>query len=152
MMAEQHTGGAYSRWSEDLRKQYIGVISDARLMLKQIPRWEGSNLIFDSDVDDLVMLCEMFNVDIDEIIHEIAEGSGRMKFIQKIMDEKDTRSLLYDMSVFKAIKGRIYKVMRDIVEEKLKPTDPLLEKMEKLEELEDHERREVYKEEEEDEE
>ena len=145
-MAE-YQGSAYTRWNEDVRSKYISIISDARLMLKQIPRWEGSGLVFDSDVDDLVLLCEMFDIDIDEVIQEIKSDRGRMKYLNKLMDEThedgDSRTLLYDISVFKAIKGRIYKEMRTIVEEKLKPTDPLLEKISELDNIGDKEKRDI---------
>jgi len=152
-MAE-YRGSAYTRWNEDVRSKYISIISDARLMLKQIPRWEGSGLVFDSDVDDLVLLCEMFDIDIDKVIQEIKSDRGRMKYLKKLMDnpyeeedeqhkDEDSRTLLYDISVFKAIKGRIYKEMRTIVEEKLKPTDPLLEKISELDNIGDKEKRDI---------
>jgi len=141
MADQQHTGGAYTSWNEELRKKYIDVISDARIKLKQIPRWEGSGLVLKSEVDDLIMLCVMFNVDIDEIIKEIYERRGNMKYLKKIMDEKEARSLLYDISVFKAIKGRIYKKMRDIVEKELKPTDPILDDLQKLDKIIDEQKR-----------
>ena len=186
-MAE-YQGSAYTRWNEDVRDKYIRVLDYIISIVKDIPRWEGSGLILDMDVDDLLLACEALKIDIDGVLDDIILGKGTfkylfkknakellMKFVLKIKkliafvkikisseDEKEalldyiyslydeeleqeyhSRELLYNMSVFKAIKGHILREMRKIVEEKLKPTDPLLEKISELDDIGDKEKREI---------
>jgi len=186
-MAE-YQGSAYTRWNEDVRDKYIRVLDYIISIVKDIPRWEGSGLILDMDVDDLLLACEALKIDIDGVLDDIILGKGTfkylfkknakellMKFVLKIKkliafvkikisseDEKEalleyiyslydeeleqechSRELLYNMSVFKAIKGHILREMRKIVEEKLKPTDPLLEKISELDNIGDKEKRDI---------
>jgi len=91
-----------------------------------LPAYEGSGIIFEDEVSDLVELCEIFEINIDEVLKEIEKGENNFKHLP----EKE--SSLFNIHVFKAVKGKVGKKIREIIEKELRPTDPILEKLEEL--------------------
>jgi len=87
---------------------------------QMIPVIEGSGVIDEGDVDDLVELCNTFGVDIDEVIGDIRSESGNLAYIS-ISSETPDDKLLYDKRVFMAVKGRVGKEIQQILNETLKP-------------------------------
>jgi len=125
-MEQSSVGGAYVRWSDDVRSRYIRFLDYAINKLMYLPAYEGSGIIFEDEVSDLVELCEIFEINIDEVLKEIERGENNFKYLP------ERKSSLFNIHVFKAVKGKVGKKIREIIEKELRPTDPILEKLEEL--------------------
>jgi len=104
----EHKGSVYAQWHEDVRRLYVNVIKALFEELKSIPRFPGSGMILDDEIDRLKSMCETFDVDIDDNIN------------------------LKDVSQFLIVKGKIYKKIKEILEKELKPEDPWISLLDKI--------------------
>jgi len=109
-MVEQ--GSVFAQWHKDVRRLYVKVIKALFEELKGLPRFPGSGIIMDDEIDKLKSMCETFGVEIDDNIN------------------------LKDVSQFLLTKGKIYRKIKEILEKELKPEDPWISLLEnvKLEE------------------
>ena len=98
----------FGEWHKDVRRLYVNVIKALFEELKSIPRFPGSGMILDDEIDRLKSMCETFDVDIDDNIN------------------------LKDVSQFLIVKGKIYKKIKEILEKELKPEDPWISLLDKI--------------------
>jgi len=109
-VADYKSGSVYAEWHRDVRYPYVRMLNQMIDELNSIPRW--SEVILDSDIETLISLCEAFGIN-----HSNYD--------------------LTDPKTFKIVKGKIMKEIKNIIEEKLKPEDPILKQMENLRLMED---------------
>ena len=110
----------FGEWHKDVRRLYVNVIKALFEELKSIPRFPGSGMILDDEIDRLKSMCETFDVDIDDDIN------------------------LKDVSQFLIVKGKIYKKIKEILEKELKPEDPFYRFIQE-QQLDEEEMREFMK-------
>jgi len=113
-------GSPMLRWLDAQIKNYEPFLRYIIQKFRMIPDFEGSGLIGDDDVDDLVELCNTFDVDINAVIQDIQDNKGNLAYIKIPMD-KPSEELLYDKRIFMAVKGRVGKEIKLILNETLKP-------------------------------
>lgn len=116
-------GSVFQEWNADVRQPYVLLLNKMVMEIRNIPRFMNS--IHMSDIRKLRELAKAWDIEIE------------------IDDEE-----LMDPDVFEEVKGEIEREMKKVLEEKLKPEDPILKHIEKFQ-LQEKELRDLLQREEE---